>query len=75
MACNRHVTLDCIYIWLFSTLILFFVFRRLWFNFYYLSRDHTGMATLEDKAIWEDGEVGFYLCFVAIQAEFSKFYT
>lgn len=33
------------------------------------------MATLEDKAIWEDGEVGVYLCFVAIQAEFSKFYT
>jgi hypothetical protein len=28
-----------------------------------LSRDYTGMATLEDKAIWEDGEVRFIFSF------------
>lgn len=52
IACYKHIEL-------FSTLILLFVFGSFGFNFYYLSRDHTGMATLEDKAIWEDGEVGF----------------
>lgn len=52
IACNKNIEL-------FSTLILLFVFGSFGFNFYYLSRDHTGMATLEDKAIWEDGEVGF----------------
>lgn len=52
MVCNKNIEF-------FSILILFFVFGSFGFNFYYLLCDYIGMVILEDKVIWEDGEVGF----------------